>query len=106
MGFTVASRGTALQPTPARPKAALAPLGKSWKGWTAPGVREVVKAVTADGKWLFERAQDGTWATGYLPTKTVVKERLRSLPACRRYAGSGKAREDLKRIQAALRRTD
>ena len=91
---------SAPRPLPARPKSPLAVLGKFWKGCTSPGVYEVVKAVTADGEWLFVRAADGTWSTGHLPTETVVKTGLRTLRACRLYAGSGKAGADLERIQA------
>lgn len=76
----------------------LAPLGKPWKDYTAPGVYEVVKAVTRDGEWLFERAADGTWKVGHLPTETVVRTGRRSLRACRVYVGSGKARADLDRL--------
>lgn len=51
--------------------------------------------MTADGEWIFELAGDGTWSAGHLPTRTEVKNGLRSLPACRRYAGSGRAATDL-----------
>jgi hypothetical protein len=63
-------------------------------------VYEVVEAWTTDGLWLFERAGDGTWNVRRLPGKTVVKGGLTSRTACRRYVGTGKAREDLERIQA------
>jgi hypothetical protein len=99
MTFTIAEPA-APRPAASKPAPSLAPLGKLWKDYTSPSVYEVVKAVTEDGQWLFERAQDGTWDTGHLPTETVVKCRLRSLRACRVYAGSGKAQEDLERIQA------
>ncbi len=99
MTFTVATPGAVLPPA-RKPKARLAPLGKFRKDWTSPGVSEVVEAVTADGEWMFERSDDGTWEAGHLPTKTVVKSRLGSLSACRTYAGSGKAAADLKRIKA------
>ena len=100
MGFTVASPGTPVPPAPGRLGPVRAPLGKVWKTWTAPGVCEVVKAATADGEWLFERQADGTWAAGHLPTKTVVREHLGSLRACRAYAASGAAKADLERIRA------
>jgi hypothetical protein len=88
--------------SPARsgPRNPLPPLGKTWRGWTSPRVHEVVKAVTADGQWLFERAADGTWSVGHLPSKTVVKHGRRSLGSCRSYTGSGRAVRDFKRIQA------
>lgn len=99
MTFTVAPRRTP-SPVAPKPKPSLAPLGHVWKDYTSPGVYEVVKAVTADSEWLFERAEDGTWNAGHLPTETVVKAGLRTLRACRVYAGSGKAATDLERIQA------
>jgi hypothetical protein len=105
MQFTVMPRGTSFPPPPPQPKAPLARLGKRWRGQTRPGTWEVTRAVTADGEWLFELHEDG-WRTGHLPTRTEVKDGLRSLQACRRYAGSGKALEDLKKIQAALREDD
>lgn len=95
MRFTVAPRGMVLPPPLPKPKARLAPLGRFGKGWTSPGVREVTWAETADREWLFERQADGTWSAGHLPTRTEVKNGLRSLPACRRYAGSGRAAADL-----------
>jgi hypothetical protein len=98
--FTLAAP-SAPRPLPARPKSPLAVLGKRWKDYSSPGVYEVVKAVTDDGEWLFVRAADGTWSTGHLPTETVVRTGLRTLRACRLYAGSGKAVADLKDIQAA-----
>ncbi len=93
-GFSVVPRGHG---APLKsPKSHLSPLGKIWKDWTSPGVREAVKAVTLDGEWLFER--DGrTWSAGHFPTRTVVKTGLRSLRACRAYTGSGEARADLER---------
>lgn len=97
--FTMAAPGTALSP-PRAPQPRLPRLGKAWREYTGPGVREVVKAVTADGQWLFVRAADGTWSTGHLPTETVVRAGRRSLGSCRTYVGSGKALEDLERIQA------
>ncbi len=100
MSFTVAPPGAVLPPPPARPASRLAPLGRTWKSWTSPGVREVVKAVTADGEWLFERAADGTWSAGHLPTRTEVKKGIRSLRACRAYAGSGRAAADLELTRA------
>jgi hypothetical protein len=102
MTFMLAVPGAVLPPAAAKPKPKrpVAALGMLWKDYTSPGVYEVVKAVTADSEWLFERAEDGTWETGHLPTETVVKTGLRSLPACRAYAGSGRARADLKQIQA------
>lgn len=103
MTFTIIEPGTVIDP-PAPPRTSLPRLGKVWKDYTSPGVYEVVKAVTADGEWLFEKAQDGTWDAGHLPTETVVKAGLRSLRACRSYVGSGRAREDLGRIQAAGRK--
>lgn len=106
MGFTMASPAefTALTaPGPARSRNLLPPLGKTWKGYTSPGVYERVKAVTADGEWLFARAADGTWSAGHLPTKTELKAGLRDLAAARRYAGTGKARADLERVQAHQR---
>jgi hypothetical protein len=99
MTFTIA--GAAPRVAVSKPAPSLAPLGHVWKDYTSPGAYEVVKAVTDDGEWLFERAQDGTWAAGHLPTETVVKCRLRSLRACRAYAGSGEAQEDLERIHAS-----
>lgn len=97
MTFTVAP---CRAPRPVAQKPSLAAIGKRWKGYASPGVYEVIKAVTADGQWLFERAQDGTWNAGHLPSETVVKAGLRSLRACRVYAGSGKATADLERIQS------
>ncbi len=91
---------SAPRPPARKPKAPLARLGMFWKDCTSPGVYEVIKAVTADGEWLFERAADGTWNAGHLPTETVVKTGLRTLRTCRAYAGSGKARADLERLQA------
>ncbi len=100
MTFTVAAPGAALPPA-RKPKAPAVPLGEFWKGYTSPGVYEVVKAATADGQWLFRRADDGTWeVVKAAPTETVVKPRLRSLPACRSYVAAGKAEADLERIQA------
>jgi hypothetical protein len=63
-------------------------------------VFEPVKAVTADGAWLFVRAEDGTWAAGHLPTETEVRGPLRSLAACRAYVGSGEAWADLEVLLA------
>lgn len=106
MRFAVAAPGTPLTPAAPKPKPtgrSVAALGKFWRGWTSPGVYEVIKAVTADGAWLFERAADGTWAAGHLPTEIVVKTGLGTLPACRAYAGSGKAQKDLVRLQAHQR---
>lgn len=80
-------------------------LGKIWRDYTAPGVYEAVQAVTADGQWLFQRQDGGTWATGHLPTKTEVKTGLRTLRACRAYAGSGKAAEDLRQAQSGEARS-
>lgn len=100
MRFTVAPPGAVLSPPAPVPQPRLAPLGKRWKAYTGPGVYEVVRAVTADGEWLFQRFADGTWAAGHLPTETQVKDRLRSLEACRAYAGSGEAKQDLERLQA------
>jgi hypothetical protein len=97
--FTIAAP-SAPRPAPRKPKAPAARLGKFWRGWTSPDVYEVIKAVTADGEWLFARTGGGTWSTGHLPTETEVKAGLRDLPACRAYAGSGRAREDLERMQA------
>ena len=99
MIFTLAAP-SAPGPLPLKPKARLAPLGKFWREYTSSSVYEVVKAVTADGEWMFEREPNGTWSTGHLPTETVVKVRLRSLGACQAYVASGKAAADLKRIQA------
>ena len=96
--FTLAAP-SAPRPLPARPKSPLAALGKFWKDCTSPGVYEVVKAVTDDGEWLFVRAADGTWSAGHLPTETEVKAGLRTLRACRLYAGSGKAAADLRQLQ-------
>jgi hypothetical protein len=98
--FTLAAPAAPPSLPPAQPKTPLAPLGKRWKGYTAPGVYEVVKAVTVDGEWLFARAADVTWSTGHLPTETEVRTGFRTLRACRLYAGSGGAAADLKRIQA------
>jgi hypothetical protein len=70
-----------------------------WKE-TRDGLYQPVKAVTADSQWLFELGEDGAWECGHLPTSTVVERGLRSLHACRVYADSGKAREDLGRVQA------
>lgn len=95
--FTLAASGAVPCP-PRKPKAFLALLGKVWKDWTSPGCYEPVKAVTADGAWLFERAQDGTWAAGHLPRRAELKAGLRSLRACRLYAGSGRAQADLDRL--------
>jgi hypothetical protein len=100
MTFTAAAPGSALPPPARKPKSPLAPLGKFRRGCTGPGAYEVVEAVTADSEWMFERAGDGTWMTGHLPTETVVKTGLRDLRACRAYAGSGRAARDLERIQA------
>ena len=105
MRFSVAGPGTPRPAAPQpKPKPSLAPLARFKKDWTSPGVYEITRAVTAgpDGEpeWLFERSKDGTWATGHFPTETVVKAGLRDLRACRAYAGSGKAAEDLGRIQA------
>lgn len=99
MRFTVAEPGTVLAPpSPRQPK--LPRLGKVWRGWTSPGVYEPVKAVTADGEWLFERSEDGTWAAGHLPTKTVTDSRVGTLADCRAYVASGQAEADLELIQA------
>lgn len=98
MTFTMAP--PAPRPLPPKPKTRLTPLGKFWKGYTSPGVYEVVKAVTANSQWLFEREPGGTWSAGHLPTETVVKTGLRSMPACRAYAASGKAQADLEHLQA------
>lgn len=98
MTFTMSTSGAALPPG-RKLKAPLAPLGKVWKDWTVPGCWEPVKAVTTDGEWLFERAEDGTWNTGHLPTETEVKAGRRTLRACRAYVASGAAQGDLNRIQ-------
>jgi hypothetical protein len=100
--FTVTSPVAPLVPVAPRPASPLASLGRFWRGETSPGVYEVTKAVTADGEWIFERQPDGTWSTGHLPTKTVVKPGLRSLPACRRYAGTGKAQADLEQMKQGV----
>lgn len=99
MTFTMAAPGAALPPD-RKPRARLAPLGNFLKDYTSPGVYEIVRAVTADGQWLFVRADDGSWAVGHLPSETEVKAGLGSLPACRAYVGSGQARTDFDRIQA------
>lgn len=100
MQFTVAPPGTPLRPPAPKPQPRLVRLGKVWRAYTRPGRYEPVKAVTADGEWLFARFDDGTWAAGHLPTTTQVKDGLRSLAACRAYAASAKAPADLERIQA------
>ena len=105
MKFAVAPHGAPLPKPPAR-QPRLAPLGKKWRGYTAPSTYELVRALTADGEWLFERFADGTWGVGHVPTQTEVKGSLRSPTACRAYVGSGKARADLERIQAAAGRTE
>lgn len=98
MRFTVAPPGAPLPPqAPAAPK--LPRLGKIWKDRAADGAYRVVKAVTADGEWLFALL-DGQWHVGHLPTKTEVRGGFKTLAACRRYAASGKARADLDRIQS------
>jgi hypothetical protein len=97
--FTMAAPGAGLPPA-RKPKARAVPLGEFERGWTSLGVYEVIRAATADGLWLFERSADGTWETGHLPTKTVVKVALQDLPACRAHVRSGKALADLERIQA------
>ena len=101
--FTLAPRGAAFpapvrEPKPAGPLAS-APIGKSKRDYTASGSYEIVRAMTADGQWLFEMAEDGTWSVGHVPTETVVKTGPRTLRACRVYVGSGKAAAELKRIQ-------
>jgi hypothetical protein len=100
MTFTTASPGAGLPPAPPQ-QPSLPRLGRAWKAYTGPGVYEVVKAVTADGQWLFVRAADGTWSTGHLPSETVVRAGRRSLGSCRAYVGSGQALEDLEQIRAA-----
>lgn len=101
MSFTVAPPGAVLSPPPpASARPGLAPLGKFWRTQTRPGRWEVSKAVTADGEWLFELADGGTWSAGHLPTETVVKTGLRTLRACRRYAGDGRAAAELERIRS------
>lgn len=102
MTFTIIEPGTVIDP-PAPAQTSLPRLGKVWRAYTSPSCYEPVKAVTEDGQWLFERAQDGTWDAGHLPTETVVKAGLRTLRACRVYAGSGKAAADLGRIKAAVK---
>jgi hypothetical protein len=94
-----AAPGAGIPPS-RKPKTPAVSLGEFERGWTSPGVYEVVKAVTADGEWRFERSQDGTWEAGHLPTETEVKTRLRSLSACCSYARSGAARADLERLQS------
>ena len=98
--FTMAAPGEIFPRPSAQPDVPPAPLWKTRRDWTSLSVYEVVEAVTTDGEWMCELADDGTWTVGHLPTKTVVKPRLRSRGASRAYVASGKARADLDRIQA------
>jgi hypothetical protein len=101
MRFSVAAPGTLppSSPRPPRPPAPAA-LGRFRKERTEAGLYEIVRAVTADGQWLFERLGPGDWAAGCLPTETETRRGFRSLAACRAYVADGQAQADLERIQA------
>ena len=55
---------------------------------------EVTGALTKDEKWIFVRT-DRTWAVGYFPSETAVKDGLGSLEDCLAYVASGEAQNDL-----------
>ena len=59
-------------------------------------------AKTPDGEWGMDRLEDRatSWEVVHNPTSTVVADFMGSLTQCRRYVGSGAAREDLERLQA------
>lgn len=100
-----AMHGAIPRSTPAMaPAPALAPIGRQRKQ-TIGGVEQVTGALTLDGQWIFELAEDGTWSVGHMPTRTEVKHGLQSLTAGRAYAASGTAREDLARITQAHQET-
>ena len=99
MSFSIAPANSPLPPSPRGPKAPLAPLGKVFRTRNpVTGVKHVCGALTSDGEWIFEQQEDErtTWSVGHFPTRTVVAEHLGTLEDCRAYAGSPRARADLR----------